>query len=178
MNKTLKIIGNKKSAFVVEPLIIIICFIVFAFVGLIFYILFGLAGKVAVYDMGIGSDTPTNADYLLLSYLKTPVEVDGMSMSMADFIVSSIPDGTYNEKNNDIYKGQLKNYFKPENCLTITIKSDGINLKSIVPVAGFANEMCHNKRISSIAMLPSQKENKAYSAELEYYVDDPGLIIY
>ncbi|MFH1323696.1 MAG: hypothetical protein ABIH64_00460 [Nanoarchaeota archaeon] len=83
----LKIIKNKKS-FTIEPLIIIICFIVFAFVSLIFYILFGLASKVAVYDVKLGSNmSNTYYDYYLMNYLRAPVEVDGNKMIIADLIV-------------------------------------------------------------------------------------------
>src|SRR3989338_4710107 len=81
----LKIIKNKK-AFTIEPLIIIICFVVFAFIGLIFYILFGLAGKLSVYDLNLGSDLSGSSNLKLQNYLRMPVTLSINKVQMGDLL--------------------------------------------------------------------------------------------
>ncbi|MBU1005043.1 MAG: hypothetical protein KJ561_04405 [Nanoarchaeota archaeon] len=103
----LKIIKNKKS-FTIEPLIIIICFIVFAFVSLIFYILFGLASKVAVYDVKLGSNLSGIEGAPLLNYLKTPIEYNGKIITISELIVLAQSDKDYG-----YIKEKAKLYFEP-----------------------------------------------------------------
>jgi len=83
----LKAIKNKKGFALGNPITLLGSFVVFGIVAFIFFIFFGLASKTSVYKVGIDSDViPSGADYILLSYLKLPVEVEGQEMTMADLI--------------------------------------------------------------------------------------------
>jgi len=89
----LKIIKNKKG-FIINPIVLLVCFITFVIVGFIFYILFGLVGNLVVYNIESSSQSSTT-HYTLLNYLRTPIEVNGEKMDMADLIVSSVNANNY-----------------------------------------------------------------------------------
>lgn len=80
----LKIKKNKKG-FISDSLVLLICFVVFCIVGFIFYILFGFAGKISVYDLG-SMEHSSSADYAMTNYLRTPVEINGKMINVADLV--------------------------------------------------------------------------------------------
>ncbi len=80
----LKIMKNNKG-FLFDPIVLLVAFIAFCIVGLVFFILFSLAGELGVYD--ISSDSVSiSSNHHLLTTLRTPIEVDGQKMLFADLV--------------------------------------------------------------------------------------------
>jgi hypothetical protein len=107
----LKIIKNKKG-FIANTIVLLICFVTFCIVGFIFYILFSFVGKLGVYDIGSDSES-LNSNYLLLTYLRTPVEVNGNKMDMADLINLYYYDNNYEDILIEETKKILDSFEKP-----------------------------------------------------------------
>jgi len=89
-------ITKNKQGFIASSIVLLVCFITFCIVGFIFYILFGFAGKLSVYDISSQSES-LNSNSLLLTYLRTPVEVNGNKMDMADLINLYYHDNKYKD---------------------------------------------------------------------------------
>lgn len=109
--KMLKIIKNKKG-FTIDAIVLLICFIIFCLAGFIFYILFSFVGKLGVYDIGSSSES-LDSNYLLLTYLRTPIEINGNKMNMADLINAYYSDNNYKNILIEETKKILDSFEKP-----------------------------------------------------------------
>ena len=79
----MKRIKNKKG-FISESVVLLFCFVIFIIVGFVFFILFYFVPKVGI---SLGSDFQAlDGTFMLSNYLRTPVEVNGKKMNMADLI--------------------------------------------------------------------------------------------
>ncbi|MEA2036599.1 MAG: hypothetical protein U9O94_03770 [Nanoarchaeota archaeon] len=87
-------ITKNKQGFVANPAVLLIAFIAFGFIAFIFYILFGMVGSLSVFEIESSSQS-TAADIALLNYLRTPVNVEGDYIIVADLIVKSVNQEDY-----------------------------------------------------------------------------------
>lgn len=85
--QTPKLYANKKG-FIASTLVDLYAFLLFMFVLLIFYIIFKLGAGTIVYKIE-GETANLNGNTLLINYLKTPIEVDGKEIDIAELILIS-----------------------------------------------------------------------------------------
>ncbi len=103
---------KNKKGFIIDPVILTSCFVAFFIIGLIFYFLFSSVGRLGTYNI-VSEEFSSTADYGLLNYLRTPVEVDGNKINMADLINLYYNDKSYDEILTEKTKKILETFPKP-----------------------------------------------------------------
>ena len=100
---------NKKG-FTISFMVLLVCFVAFFVISILFYILF--ASFDATYM--VGSDQKSSeSHFMLLNYLRTPVEVNFNNLTMADLMVISVNNNNYDiltKKTQEIL-GNWENYY-------------------------------------------------------------------
>ncbi len=168
-------IKNKKGFIFGDSLVLLGCFIAFAFIGVVFFILFSIAGKSAVYD--IKSDKALlDYNYILLNILRKPVQIDGQNMNTADLIVlwnREFIKNKYAKKLGDEIKNSLAdldnpcvifhiNYLEPGSAAETTYES----YTSAIQSPKF-EDSCYHSTFPSFAIIEIPSFNSAEEKDLK-----------